>query len=51
MSETYKTLSQYSKSLEGRLKFWEPEPRLEAEVPLLRKYTLIGIPAAVVISG
>jgi septal ring factor EnvC (AmiA/AmiB activator) len=34
MSETYKTLSaSYAKS-EANSRFWEPEPRLEAEVPL-----------------
>jgi hypothetical protein len=34
MSETYKTLSASSKKYEASSKFWEPEPRLEAEVPL-----------------
>jgi hypothetical protein len=40
-----------SKKYEASSRFREPEPRLKAEVPHLRNFTIIGIPAAVVISG
>jgi inorganic pyrophosphatase len=52
MSETYRTLSSSSKKYESSSKFWKPEPRPKwVEVPLLRTFTIIGIPAAALISG